>query len=61
MSVQAEEALTSVINVMSPHISKQDRQKLIESYRRIMDGEQEASSAIIKRDRERLRKLFSRK
>lgn len=46
---------------MAPHINKQDRKKLLDDYRRIIDGERDSSSATIEADRKRLKALLFKK
>jgi hypothetical protein len=45
---------------MVPHMDKQDREKVVRDYLKIIDSEQPSDDAIIKRDRNRLRKLVSK-
>ena len=62
LKIRAEESYQAVIVAMSPHISKQDRKQLLNSYRNMIDDNDDIDrSAIIERDRQRLRALLSRK
>lgn len=61
VKLQAEQAYQNAIIALTPHVSKEDRKKILNSYIEIIDGKTEVSSAIIEKDRARLRKLLSPK
>ena len=61
LAIRAQENYEAVIVAMAPHIKKSDRRKLLDQFKELIDGTDKPSSAIIKRDRERLQKLLFNK
>jgi len=60
VKLQAEQAYQEIIIAMTPHLPKAERKKILDSYSRIIDGDEQVSGAIINSDRERLKKLLNK-
>lgn len=61
LNIQAREAHEKLIISLTPHLSQESRKQIINSFNRAVDGDEPYSSAIIKRDRERLKRLLFKK
>jgi hypothetical protein len=63
LKINAKEQYQRIIASMIPHISKLDRQEIMNNYLRLMNDDitgEDVSSDIIKKDREQLRNLLNK-
>jgi hypothetical protein len=59
LKITAEEQYQRIVVAMAPHLKKEERTKIINSYLDIASDKDVVTSDIIGRDRERLKRLLS--